>query len=301
MIESSAEDLPAGQPTAQMRSASAMSEPRPEIWFKRRIGLAQGLRELWDFRALIAALAERDLRIRYKQAALGMAWALFSPIVLMLAFTLVFTKFGHVATGGIPYPLFSYVGLIPWTFFSAAVMTGGMSLTMNIPLLNKLYCPREVFPLGATVVAAVDAAVSTLVLAVLFPIERYTPAWQTFYVPLLLAVLTAFTVGVTLATAAVIVYMRDLRHALPLVIQLGLFVTPVAYGAGAIAKTRARLIAYSALDPLVPVIDGLRRTMLLGLNPDWTTLLVGGSTSLIALVGGFLLFKRLETGLADVA
>jgi ABC-type polysaccharide/polyol phosphate export permease len=302
MLESQADDLAARRSTTDRTGPGpAASEPDRSIWFKRRVGAGQALRELWEFRALIRALAERDLRIRYKQAALGMAWAVFTPVVMMLAFTLVFTKLGHVATQGIPYPLFSYIGLIPWSFFSASVLTGGMSLTSNIPLLNKLYCPREVFPIGSITVAAADATISIAVLAVLFPVERYTPRHQAYYLPIMLLILLAFTVGVTLAVAAVVVYMRDLRLALPLVIQLALFVTPVAYGVGAVAKSRAALIAYSALDPLVPVIDGLRRTVLLGEGPDWTSELVGGGSALLVLVGGFMLFKRLETGLADVA
>lgn len=302
MLESQADDIPTrDRPAHRAPAAVKASEPRKEIRFKRRVKATQAFRELWEFRGLIRALAERDIRIRYKQAALGMAWAVFTPIVMMLAFTLVFTKLGHVATGGVPYPLFSYVGLIPWSFFSASVLTGGMSLTNNIPLLNKLYCPREIFPLGTIAVAAADAAISTLVLVALFPIEHFTPKWQTLYAPIMLLILLAFSVGVTLAISAPVVYMRDLRVALPLVIQLGLFVSPVAYGAGAIAKTRPELIVYTALNPLVAVIDGLRRTMLLGQSPDWTIELVGAATALLVLGGGFMLFKRLETGIADVA
>ena len=219
----------------------------------------------------------------------------------MLAFTLVFTKFGHVATGGVPYPLFSYIALIPWSFFSNSLLSGGMSLSTNLALLNKLYCPREVFPLGTIVVAAVDAVVSSVVLLALFAIEGYAPHWQAVYAPIMLLILVAFTLGLTLATSAVVVYMRDLRLALPLMVQVGLFLTPVAYGAQAVASTRSGLIVYSALNPLVPVIDGLRSTVLLGQNPDWLSQLAGGTTAAVILVGGFVLFKRLETGLADFA
>ncbi len=302
MIESPADDLAArAAPPHRVSAGVTADEPRRAIWFKRRVGIRHALREMGEYRALIWALAERDLRVRYKQAALGMAWAVFTPIVLMLAFTLVFTKFSHVATQGVPYPLFSYLGLIPWSFFSASVLAGGLSLTANIPLLNKLYCPREVFPLGTITVAAADAVVSTTVLVALFPIEGYAPRRETFYAPIMLLILLAFTLGVTLALSAIVVYMRDLRLALPLVIQVALFVTPVAYGAGAIAGSRAGVLVYSALNPLVPVIDGLRRTILLGQHPDWTMELVGGSTAFLVLAGGFMLFKRLETGLADVA
>jgi ABC-2 type transport system permease protein/lipopolysaccharide transport system permease protein len=296
-VDAAAPSRPGGRP-----APSGLAEaPRHEIWFKHRIHLRTAFQELWEYKPMIRSLAERDIRVRYKQAVLGMAWAVFTPIVMMLAFTLVFTKFGHVATGGIPYPLFSYIALIPWNFFSSGVLSGGMSLMANIALLNKLYCPREVFPLGAVAVAAVDALVATLVLVVLFPIEGATPHIETLYVPVMLVTLVALTVGATLATAAIVVYMRDLRVALPLVMQLALFVTPVAYGASTIARSRSHELVYAALNPLVPVMDGLRKCVLLGQQPDWTLQLIGLASALVVLAGGYLLFKRLETGLADIA
>jgi ABC-type polysaccharide/polyol phosphate export permease len=301
MLESRAEDLATGRQGGRPADAASGDEPRAEIWFKRRVGFQQALRELWEFRGLIRALAERDLRIRYKQATLGIAWAVVTPIVMMLAFTLVFTKFGHVQTGGIPYPLFSYVGLIPWTFFSASVLIGSGSLSSNTSLLNKLYCPREIFPIGTMVVAAVDSLLSSLVLLALFPIEGYTPAAQMYYLPVMFLILVAFTTGVTLALSTITVYMRDLRLAVPLVIQLGLFVTPVAYGASAVARSRTELLIYSALNPLVPVIEGLRDTLLEGHSLDWAMQLLGATSAVLVLLGGFTVFKRLETGLADVA
>jgi ABC-type polysaccharide/polyol phosphate export permease len=301
VLEPTVDSAAPSRPGARPAIGALAEAPRREIWFKHRVHLKTAFRELWEYKPMIRSLAERDIRVRYKQAVLGMAWAVFTPIVMMLAFTLVFTKFGHVATGGIPYPLFSYIALIPWGFFSSAALAGGMSLMSNIALLNKLYCPREVFPLGAVAVAAVDAFVATLVLAVLFPIEGEAPRIETLYVPLMLVTLVAMTVGVTLATAAIVVYMRDLRVALPLVLQLALFVTPVAYGASTIARTRSHELIYAALNPLVPVMDGLRKCVLLGQQPDWTLQLIGLGSSLVVLVGGYLLFKRLETGLADIA
>jgi ABC-type polysaccharide/polyol phosphate export permease len=302
MLESQFEDITATRSTVE---AAARSQPRAEpdgaIWFKRQVRPGQALRDLWAFRGLIRALAERDLRVRYKQAALGFAWAFVTPIVMMLAFTLVFTKFGHVETGGIPYPLFSYIGLIPWTFFSASVLAGSLSLSTNTSLLNKLYCPREVFPIGTIVVAAADSLLSSLVLLALFPIEGYMPAAQMYYLPVMFVILVAFTTGVTLALSTITVYMRDLRLAVPLLIQLGLFVTPVAYGASALAHSHAELLVYSALNPLVPVIQGLRETVLAGQSPDWASQLVGAVSALLVLVAGFAVFKRLETGLADFA
>jgi ABC-type polysaccharide/polyol phosphate export permease len=286
---------------AQDRTAASLTEPRPEIWFRRRTSVVTALKELWQFRELTLTLAERDLRVRYKQAALGVAWAVITPVVMMVAFTLLFNRFAKVNTGGAPYALFSYLGLLPWTFFSNALSQGGLSLVSNTQLLNKLYCPREVFPIAAMADAAVDALIATCLLAVLFPITGFAPKPEVYYVPLLLVVLVMFTIGVTLAVSAILVYMRDLRLALPLLIQVGLFVTPVVYATHSVSSSKAFLIAFSAINPLVPVIDGLRETVLNGNPPNWTSLGAGAISSLLYMIGGFVLFKRMETGMADIA
>ncbi len=281
----------------------APSGPRREIWYRHRVRPVAAVRELWVFRELILTLAERDLRIRYKQAVLGVAWALLTPLVMMVAFTLIFTKVAHVNTHapGVPYALFTYMGLLPWTFFSTSLSTGGMSLVTNVPLLNKLYCPREVFPIAAMLDAAADAVIATVVLVLLFAILGYAPRPETYYLPLLMIPLIAFTLGATLLVSSLLVYFRDLRIVLPVIVQLGLFVTPVFYSPATVFQSTPALIIYSGLNPLVPVLDGLRRTILLGQPPNWTSMAAGGVGSLVYLVGGYLLFKRLETGIADVA
>jgi ABC-2 type transport system permease protein/lipopolysaccharide transport system permease protein len=279
------------------------TEPRPEIWFHRKVRLGRSVRELWGFRELIITLAERDLRVRYKQAVLGIAWAVITPVAMTIAFSVIFTKIGHVNahSHGVPYPLFAYMGLLPWTFFSTCVTAAGLSLVNSIPLLNKLYCPREVFPIAAMLDAALDALIASTVLLLLFPIFGVAPKIQTVYVPLLLVVLVAFSLGVTLAVSVVVVFMRDLRLVLPLIVQFGLFVTPVIYSPQTLLKSESVLVTYSFFNPLVPVLDGLRRCMLYGQAPNWPALAAGAAGSLVVLTGGFILFKRLELRIADVA
>jgi ABC-type polysaccharide/polyol phosphate export permease len=292
---------PVGVSTSVARSAVPPAEPRAEIMFRRRIGLRSAVRELWAFRNLTLTLAERDLRVRYKQAFLGIAWAIITPLAMMIAFTLIFTKFAHVNSHGAPYALFSYIALVPWTFFSGSLTQGGNSLVGNVALLNKLYCPREVFPIAAMLDAAVDALIASVVLLFLFPLLGYAPKLQTFYVPLLLLVLIVFTLGVTLAVSAIIVFMRDLRLALPLAIQFGLFISPVVYSSESLVSSQSGLIIYSFINPLVPVLDGMRRCVLFGQPPNWGSLAAGATSSVLILLAGFKLFKRLETGIADVA
>jgi ABC-type polysaccharide/polyol phosphate export permease len=294
--------LPSDGPQLHATDAAVRPrEPRQEIWFHRRINVISALKELWAFRELTLTIAERDLRVRYKQAALGILWAVIAPVVMMIAFTVLFNRFAKINTGGVPYALFSYMGLLPWTFFSSSLSTGGLNLVSNNELLNKLYCPREVFPIAGIADAAVDALIATCVLAILFPITGFAPKAEVYYLPLFLIVLGMFTLGVTLAVSAVVVYARDLRLVLPLAIQVGLFVTPVVYGTSSISTSKVFLLVFSAINPLVPVIDGMRATVLNGVAPGWTSLGIGAASALIYLLGGFVLFKRLETGFADIA
>ena len=159
----------------------------------------------------------------------------------MVVFTVFFQRVADINTGGAPYSLFTYLGLLPWTFFSASVSQGGQSLVQNMALLNKVYCPREVFPLSYVVVAGLDTVIAVGALLVLFPITGFTPKATSIWVPVLLPVLLGFTVGVTTVMSVFMVYFRDLRHMLPIVLQLGLFATPVAYGMDAIpASLRIR-------------------------------------------------------------
>jgi ABC-type polysaccharide/polyol phosphate export permease len=281
--------------------SSLPDEPAKELLFRRRVSLIQATRELWQYRGLAATLAERDLRVRYKQAVLGIAWALVTPLLLMGAFGLVFNRFANVNTGGVPYAIFAAVGLVPWSFFSTAFSRGGTSLVTNIPLLNKLYCPREVFPLASVMLAIADAVAATVILAALFPLLGFAPHWEAIYAPLLLLICLFFTVGVTLVASATVVYLRDLQVLLPLIVQFGLFVTPVGYSTQSIVESSTGQIVYAALNPLVPVINGLRRTILFGVPPELTPTLVGGGSSLVVLFVGFALFKRMEAGLADIA
>jgi ABC-type polysaccharide/polyol phosphate export permease len=254
---------------------------------------------VWRARSLIRTLAEREIRVRYKQAVLGFAWAIFTPLVLMVAFTLFFSKAARIDTGPVPYPLFAFVGLIPWTFFSTSVSQGGLSLVVNVPLLNKVSCPREVFPMASVAVAGMDSLISVAVLGLLFLRLGFAPRPTAVWVPLILAVQVAFTLGVTLFVSAVVVYLRDLRHALPLILQLGLFVTPVAFPLDVVSPSYR--LAYVAVNPLAAVIDAYRRALLGGRPPVTGLFAVSALTATVTLLAGYALFKRLETGIADVA
>lgn len=276
-----------------------ITAPPPDLLFRRKVGLRAAAREFWGRRALVASIAERELRVRYKRAFLGAGWAVVTPVTLMIAFTLVFKHVAKIDTGGVPYPLFAYLGLLPWTFFSSSVSDGSGSLLANGPLLNKVYCPREVFPAASVLVAGADFTVAAGVLAVLFGIERYVPRGTAVWVPLYLLLQVVFTIGVVLALSGAFVYLRDLRHVLPIVLQVGLFATPVAYGLEKVPE-HYRLL-FVVVNPLAEVIDGYRRSLLYGRPPDWSLLGAAALSATVVFFAGWRLFKRLETGIADVA
>jgi ABC-type polysaccharide/polyol phosphate export permease len=282
----------AGTPTA--------TGPSPELLFRRRVRLVAAMGELWHARELVRTLAERDLRARYKQAVLGLSWAVVTPLLLMVAFTLVFPRVARVDTGGVPYPLFAYLGLVPWAFFSTSVSQGGQSIVNNAGLLNKVYCPREVFPIGSVAVAAVDGLIATTVLCILFVLFSFVPQPESYWIPALLAVQLIFTLGITMALSAIMVYFRDIRHLLPIALQLGLFVTPVAFSLDQLVPARLQP-AYVAVNPLGGVIDGYRRTVLYGQQPDMQLLLLSAISATVMFLVAYVLFKRLETSFADVA
>jgi ABC-type polysaccharide/polyol phosphate export permease len=276
------------------------SGPPPELRFRRHIRIREVARELLGSRELIRTLAEREIRARYKQAILGFGWAVVTPLALMTVFTLVFQRVARFDTGEAPYPLVAYLGVLTWTFFSVSVSQGGLSLVQNVNLLNKVYCPREVFPIASVTVAAIDTVVALPTLGLLFLVMGFVPRATSFWVPVLLLVQVAFTLGVTFVVSAIVVYLRDVRHALPIILQLGLFITPVGYPIDAVVPARFQGL-YAALNPLAAVIDGYRRVVLYGVAPRSDLLLLAGGTALAVLVLGYMLFKRLEAGIADVA
>ncbi len=285
--------------TAPVPTPAVPDEPPESIRFKRRTPVLRAPGDIWRARALVRALAERELRALYKQAALGVAWAVLTPISLMLVLTIVFQRVANVPTGGVPYSIFAYIGLVSWNFFSGSVTAGGMSLVNQMPLVNKLNCPREVFPLSSIAVTAVNSIIASFVLIILFAINGFAPKITSPVAIIPLVVQIAFTIAITLLVSCTTVYLRDLRHALPIILQLGLFATPIAYGMEQIPEQwRA---PYSIVNPLAPIIDSYRQTILYGNMPNWYLLGLGTLSTLVLLIGGLKLFRRLEMGFADVA
>lgn len=274
--------------------------PPAEMRYRRALRFKDSIPALWRSRSIIWSLTVRDLRSTYSQEVLGIAWALVAPVTLMVLFTFLVGRFGanKIDTGGVWYPIFAYVGLLPWTFFSSSVSSGGTSLVGNA-LLNKVYAPREVFPISDILGSIVNALCASIALAALFVIDGTWPSATSYWAIPLVLILFVFTTGVTLLLAGLTVYLRDMRHALPLILQGGLILSPIIYGLNKIPSEYRDL--YVALNPLAGVIDGLRRSILYDRPPDATYTLIAAVMACIWLVASYALFKRLETGFADVS
>jgi lipopolysaccharide transport system permease protein len=263
-----------------------------------RPSLIASLREFIAFRELLWTLTVREVKIRYKQTLLGVAWAVAQPLGLMLAFSIFFGRFAGIPSEGLPYPLFSYAALLPWTFFTTSLAFGVPSLVNNATLVTKVYFPREILPLASVLSAGVDFAAGAVVYGLLMVYYRIAPTGAFAYLLPLLAVQLGFTVGVTLILAAINVSYRDVRYALPLVTQIWLYTTPVIYPLSVIpARIRG---LYLAVNPMAAVIEGYRRVLVAGAAPDQRMLALAGASAAALLFAGYVYFKRAERSFADV-
>lgn len=259
--------------------------------------MREHLRELWHHRELTLSFALRDIKARYRQTALGAVWAVVQPFSLMVVFTLVFSRFAKVSSDGIPYPIFSYTSLIFWTFFATAVSQGTVAMVANATLVRKIYFPRETLLIAVILSAALDLVIATTIFGGMLVYYRTALTLTALWIPVLLALQTVFALGVICLSSALHVNYRDIGHGLPLLLQLWLFATPVAYP---LSLVPAALLPFYLLNPMVPIIEGYRRVILRGLPPDPAQLLLATLIVLVVTSAGYVLFKRAEQTFADV-
>jgi lipopolysaccharide transport system permease protein len=257
---------------------------------------ALDLRELWRFRELVYFLALRDVKVRYKQTALGVAWVLLQPLLAMGIFTIIFGQRG-LSTGGVPYPLFVVSGLVPWFYFSNATTGASGSVVGNTQLISKVYFPRLAIPLAAVLANLVDLGIGLLLELVLLIAFGMGLSWQLLAVPPLVALMVLTALGVSVWLSALDVQYRDVRYAVPFFLQGWLFATPVIYATADVPQRWRPLLA---LNPMTGVIEGFRWA-LLG-SGEFPLAMVAGSTALVLalLATGLLYFRRMERTFADV-
>lgn len=252
---------------------------------------------LVQYRDLLWLWMLREVQVRYKQSLLGIAWAVLQPLTLMTIFTIVFSRLVPIDTGGIPYPIFSYVALVPWTFFTTSLNFGIVSLVNNMNLVTKIYFPREILPLASVGAAFVDFLISAVILVGMMLVYGIIPGWVSLWIFPLLIVQIALTIAVVLLGAAFLVFFRDVRFVVPLLVQMWMYATPVIYPASSVP---AQFRALYFLNPMAGVIDGYRQVLLRGSPPALNTLLPGVVVTLVLLSIGYVFFKRSEPVFADL-
>lgn len=254
------------------------------------------LREVWRYRELLYFLTWRDIKVRYKQTVLGAAWAVIQPLFTMLVFTLFFGKLARMPSDGIPYPIFSYAALLPWTYFANALSGAGNSLVGSANLITKVYFPRIIVPGSAVLAGLLDYAIALVVLLGLMVWYGVLPGLGCLlFVPL--TVLTCvFALGVGMWLAALNVQYRDVRYAIPFLIQLWMFATPIVYPLSVVPPQWRWAMA---LNPMAGLIEGFRAS-LLGRPIPWLPLGISGTLAIATLVTGAFYFRRMEKTFADI-
>lgn len=259
--------------------------------------MLETFRNTWRHWDLVLSFTLRDVKARYKQTSLGVAWAIVQPLSIMIVFTLVFSLFAKVPSDGLPYPIFAYNALIFWTFFANSLTAGTLAMVANSPLIRKIYFPRETLLVSVLLASTFDLSIALILFAGMLIYYKVALTLAALWVFPLLALQMLLTLGVTSLTSAAHVNYRDIGHALPLLVQIWMFATPVAYPVTVIPQWLRPLYM---LNPMAPIIDGYRRAFLLGQAPDLPAL----GASLVITVGvtafALAIFKRAERTFADV-
>lgn len=292
--------MAAGAPVADEAFVAAKApedEPRATFIAPSRGWRSLNLQELWQYRELLYFLTWRDIAVRYKQTLLGAAWAIVQPVLTMVVFSVFFGKLAQMPSDGLPYPLFSFAALVPWSFFASGLAASSNSLVGSANLIRKVYFPRLVVPLGSVLAGAVDFALAFLVLLAMMAFYGVVPGPAALALPyfFLLAFVTA--VGAGLWLSALNVQFRDVRHIVPFLVQIWLFATPIAYPSSLIEGGWKLVFA---LNPMVGVVDGFRWSLLGSAEAPTGLILVSSFSSLLLLVTGAYTFRRMERTFADV-
>jgi homopolymeric O-antigen transport system permease protein len=254
--------------------------------------------DLWRYRELFYFLAWRDLLVRYKQTFVGVSWSLVRPLLTMIVLTVVFGKLGKMPSGGVPYPLLVFAGMLPWQFFSTAMTESGNSLVLNSNLISKVYFPRLIIIVSSVITSFVDFLISAAFLSVLMAWYHYVPPAAVLFLPLFVALVFGASLGVGLWIAALMVEYRDFRFVVPFIVQFGLYISPVGFQSSVVPE-RFRFLY--ALNPLVGIIDGFRWCLLGTRNGIYGPGILIAVVAVIVLVAsGIWYFRKTEQSFADV-
>lgn len=287
--------------TANVLSSDVTSKPRRVRILRAPsfspFGLLVNVLTLAQYRDLLLTLTLHRIKVRYKQSVLGISWAILQPVSLMLIYTLIFSFIARVQTDGVPYAIFAYAALLPWTYFATSLGNATNALVSHSELVTKVYFPREILPLSYVIAALCDFLIASTVMVGLMLYYRVSLTVNVFYAVPIVMVLTLFITAMVLILSATQVRFRDIGVAVPLLMQVWMFATPVVYPLSAVP---ARFRSLYVLNPMVGTIENFRRVVLQGMSPDFYTLGVSAAVSFVLLIASYIYFKHVEATVADL-
>jgi lipopolysaccharide transport system permease protein len=258
---------------------------------------AEWFTDFWRYRELLYFLAWRDVKVRYKQAALGISWAVIQPLLTMIIFTLFFGRLAGVPSDGIPYPLFSFCALVPWTYFATTLSQAGNSLISNSSLITKVYFPRALLPAATVIGGLVDFLMGSALLAIMMVYYHVKPGWSFFLVPIFLGGMILLAFSVSMILAAMNVRYRDVKYALPFIVQIWLFLTPIIYPIAFLTPKMRRVVAFN---PMAGFLEGFRTALFNNRHTDWGLVGISAIITAFLLVVGAVYFRKTERTFADI-
>ena len=255
------------------------------------------LQELWEYRELLYFLIWRDVKVRYKQTAIGATWAILQPLLTMIIFTAIFAHFARIPSDDLPYPIFAYAALLPWTYFASALNRSSASVVSEAHLISKIYFPRIILPIAGTVSGIIDFAIAFVLLLGMMIWYHITPSWALVALPLFLLLTLATALAVGLWCSALYVRYRDVGLTIPFLTQCWMYASPVAYPVSLVPENWR---FFYSLNPMAGVIEGFRWALLGTQGPDFAVMVVSAVVVAILLVSGLIYFKRMERTFVDV-
>ncbi len=277
---------------AHLSPSQTITEIRPDRgWFDLDLGA------VWRYRELLGVLVMRDLQVLYKQALLGAGWAILQPVFAVIIFSIIFGYIVKMPSEGVPYPLFAFAGVLPWTYFAEAVRRSGTGLVTDSELVRKVYFPRLIMPLANVISPLVDFCIAFVVLLIVMAFYGIAPSWKMLIIPPLMMVAVLLSLSIGLWLAPINVRFRDIKHTLPFIIQIWMYASPIVYPLSMVPQEWQALYA---LNPMVGVIEGFRWAVFDRGDPNFMALGMSGAIITVLLISGLIFFRRMERTFADV-
>ncbi len=277
---------------AHLSPSQTITEIRPDRgWFDLDLGA------VWRYRELLGVLVMRDLQVLYKQALLGAGWAILQPVFAVIIFSIIFGYIVKMPSEGVPYPLFAFAGVLPWTYFAEAVRRSGTGLVTDSELVRKVYFPRLIMPLANVISPLVDFCIAFIVLLIVMAFYGIAPSWKMLIIPPLMMVAVLLSLSIGLWLAPINVRFRDIKHTLPFIIQIWMYASPIVYPLSMVPQEWQALYA---LNPMVGVIEGFRWAVFDRGDPNFMALGMSGAIITVLLISGLIFFRRMERTFADV-